>query len=302
MTVLLVFPCIWTLNNYLYLGAPFKGFTNARAWYHGAQPVNLIDALEIVYHKSIRDLGWIVPVLVVMGIALHFFDAVKRRIDAKRLLYILITCIFWAGVMAYAMARGTALYDRFLLFAFILALPFSALPLTRLILFLRQRKQRYGQHIAIASILLVITLVVSVFYKPHIYTYKKLHRRHTPFFVTLWRPAEIENVAGWVKNSSYREGPFLLTDIEGQSSYFSLYLPEAGAHRLVVRRYDQDTAIQEFLTTQKPSLLITCDYDNEVLSRIEKLLGRNVDKGMLVYKENIIKVYDIRSVVKSMHF
>lgn len=302
MAVLLAFPCIWTLNNYFYLGAPFKGFTAARGWYHGAQPANLTDAINIILKKSLYHLGWPVSVLAVIGIAIQFFQAVKRNIDAKKILYISIACIFWAGVLAYAMARGTALYDRYLLFAHIMVLPFSALPLTSLISFSIHRKQKYGPQINTIAFLLALALVGSVLYKHSAYTYKKLHRRHTPFFVTLWRPTEIKHVAEWLKNSSYRESSVLLTNIDGQSWYFSVYLPEASARRFVVSSYDPDSTIQEFLNAQKPSILIACDGDSEVLSRIENLLGRKIGDDILVHTESFIKVYDIRSALKSKQF
>lgn len=302
IAVLMVFPSIWTVNNYLYLGAPFEGFTSASARSYGAQPANLSDAITTIIRKARYHLGWPVSVLAVLGLAIQFLQTAKRNIDAKKMLYILIACIFWAGVLAYAMARGRALYDRYLLFAFILCLPFSALPLSSLISFSGHHKPQYRRQITAGVILLSVALVVSVFYKPHVYTYKNLHRRYTPFFVTLWRPTEIKNAADWVKNSPYRESSVLLTEIEGQSWYFSSYLPEAGERRLVAASYVPDSVIQGFLKTRRPSLLIACDDDSAVIARIEHLLGKNIGDDLLIHAEKFVKVYDISSVFKSTQF
>lgn len=290
--VLSVFPFIWTLSNYLHIGHPFWGFTHATAWHHGAQPVNLLFALRLIVGKSIYHLGWIVPILVVIGIALQFFQVAKRNVDARKLLYILITFIFWAGVLAYALARGTKLWDRFLLFAFITALPFSALPLT-------YYRSRYKHQLAII-IVIVVAICVSVIYKPQ--AYKSLKRSGNPFYVTLVRPTEMKNIADWLKNSPYRESSLLLTRIQGQSSYLSVYFPERASRLFIIKYSAKDADIQRFLKSGKPALLITFDGDSEVLSRIENLLGTEIGDDMLVHTENYIKVYDIRSAVNSKQF
>lgn len=287
--VLLVFPFIWTLNNYLSIDAPFLGFTRA-GLRHGRLPVNVLPAIRLLMGESIYHLGWIVPILAVIGIALQFLQAVKRAIDANKMLYIVIVCIFWAGVFAFTLARGAALWtvaDRYLLFAFITALPFSALPLTY---YSSRHKKPF-----VVAMLLAVTLVVSVVYKPQ--AYKSLYMTKNPFYVTLWQPAEMKDLAEWLKNSPYRESYILMTRINGQSAYLSLYFPEAGSRRFIVKVTARDSNIQRFLKSKKPSLLISDDGDVLVKSRIEDLLGRDIGEDRVVHTVNHIKVYDITSAV-----
>jgi 4-amino-4-deoxy-L-arabinose transferase-like glycosyltransferase len=289
LAVLLVFPSIWTLNSALYMGDPFWGFSQARGWHHGAQPVTLIYAIRVIIGKSIYHLGWIVPLLVVTGVSMQLFRAARRTIAARQFLYILIAGIFWAGVLAYTLARGTKLWDRYLLLAFIAALPFSALPLT-------YYWNRY-KHRSVIVIAIAITICASVIYKPQ--AYQSLRRSGNPFYVTLMRPTEMKNLAEWIKSSPYRESSILLTRIQGQSSYLPVYYPEGASRLFIIKHSAKDADIQRFLKSGKPTLLITFDGDDEVLSRIENLLGTEIGDDMVVHTEDYIKVYDIASAVNS---
>jgi hypothetical protein len=195
-------------------------------------------------------------------------------------------------VLAYALARGTKLWDRFLLFAFITLLPFSALPLTY---FWSRYKRR-----SVIVVVLVITICASVVYKPQ--AYKSLRKSGNPFYVTLTRPTEMKNIADWLKNTPYREGSLLMTRMQGQSSYLSVYFPERASHLFIIKYSATDADIQRFLKSGKPALLITFDGDSEVLSRIENLLGTEIGDDMLVHTENYIKVYNIEATVNSKQF
>ena len=280
---------MWTLNNYLYMGDPFKGFTSATLSDRGVQPVNSLYAIRLIYGKSVHQLGWIIPLLAVAGVALQFFQAVKRKIEARKMLYILITGILWAGVFAYAVARGTKLWDRFLLLGFIMALPFSALPLTY---YHRRYKER-----SLVVIFMALTVVVSVLYQPQAYhSLNDPHNKH--LYVTLRSATEMKHTADWLKSSPFRESSVLLTYIEGQSAYLSGYFPEVGSRRFIIKfACAEDNTIQRFLKSQKPSLLITYDGDSECQSRIGNLLGTEIGADKLIHTEGYIKVYDIGSAV-----
>ena len=161
---------------------------------------------------SIYHLGWLVPVLALADIALQCSQAVKRTLDAKKMLYILITCVFWAGVVAYSLAHRPGLShvkDRYFLFAFITALPFSILPLTY---YVRRCKQQL-----VTVVVMTAAVLLSVVYKPG--AYNLLNKPRTHFYVTLRQPVEIEKLAEWLKDSPYRESSLIMTHIQGQSAY-----------------------------------------------------------------------------------
>jgi 4-amino-4-deoxy-L-arabinose transferase-like glycosyltransferase len=288
--VLIAFPLFWMLSNYFYAGSAFGGFTRATGWHHGARPVGPLYALLLVKKKSLYHLGWIVPILAVIGIGMQLFQTAKMRVAPKRVLYILIACIFWAGVLVYALARGIRLWDRYLLFAFLMALPFAAMPLSH---YAGRDKKR-----TFTVILMTVIVVVSVVYKPG--AYDSLYSERNFFYVTLWRPKEIEKIADWLKKSPYRDSPVLLTRLQGQSSYLSFYFPEAASRRFIIKNHAAESYIRRILKSRRPALFIT-DRDGELQFTSEKLLGEEL-KDMLVHKEGFIRVYDISSAVNSNRF
>lgn len=286
--VLTVFPIIWTLNNYLRLGHPFWGFTRATGWHHGAQPVNLFSAIVIIIGQAAFHIGFVVPVLAAAGFVVFFLQREERPIDIRKMFYIAITGIFWAGVLAYTLARGESLWDRYLLFAFITTLPFAALPLT-------YYYERHKKNL-LTAILLAVVLVVSVVFKPGAYS-RYLNMPQSRFYVTFVKPTEMMNVAFWLKNSSYGESSVLLTGKDSQASYLFTYFPEIRQRCFIVKGYVEDIKIKRFLKSQRPSLLIAFGDDSNVVSRIQDILGTKIGTDRLIYSAQNIKIYDIKSAV-----
>ena len=140
-------------------------------------------------------------------------------------------------------------------------------------------------------------MVVSVVYKPE--AYDSLYQERNLFYVTLWRPREMEKLADWLKRSPYRDSPVVLTRLHGQSSYLSFYFPESSSRRFIIKHPAEDD-IRRVLKSRRPALFITDSHD-EIQLTMEKLLGREL-KEMLVYKQGVIRVYDISSAVNSMRF
>jgi 4-amino-4-deoxy-L-arabinose transferase-like glycosyltransferase len=282
--VLAVFPAVWTLNNYLYMGGAFRGFTHATAWHHGARRVGLLYALRVIGGKTVYHLGWIVPVLAATGIGMQCVQATKRRIDSRRMLYILTAALFWAGVLAYALARGSRLWDRFLLFAFLMVLPFAAMPLSHYY-------SGRGKKRSLMVILMAVIVTVSVVYKPG--AYDSLYSKRNFFYVTLWRPEEMEKLAKWLRNSPYRDSVVLLTRLHGQAAYLSLYFPEAASRRFIIKSHAGKADIRRVLRSRRPTLLIADSHD-KIASAMGKLLGREPE-DMVIHREGFITVYDISS-------
>lgn len=284
--VLLFYPLLWTIGNYLHTGDPFLGFSQAKGWFHGAKPVGWFEAVHVIGGKSTKHLGWIITIAIVCGLIIQAVDTLRRRITVERMFYLLIIIAYWIVIYRFTVTRGSDLWDRYLLFGFVLMLPFAALPFTRL----PPGRRNYWRLAAF-----VLVLIGSMVYKPK--SYPTLWHMYNDFYVTLWRPTAIANVSSWLQDSSYRDHVVLLTEIDGQAWYFPTYFPNAAFRHCVIPPWEQDSIIRSCLDFGHKVLFITQDRDRPVQHRIENLLGSAIDDSMLVHREGDVRIYDISSLI-----
>ncbi len=130
ITVLLAFPVAWTLGNYLNAGDPSLGFRAAQVNDKrvGSQAVDLLTAMSIIGVAGVAHFGWALPVAMVCGSISQLLDASRARLDTERLLYLVMVGIFWLMMIRFAAVRGTSLFNRYLLFGFVVSLPLAVLP------------------------------------------------------------------------------------------------------------------------------------------------------------------------------
>ena len=295
--ILAIFPIFWSISNYLHSGdfMPIRSaattFAVERA---GAQQMSVFDAIWNVGSISISHIGLILIITILWGIILQFLHAIRKKITAERVLYVSMFGIFWMFILYLAMARGTALWHRYLLFGFVLALPLAVIPLKH---YVANYRRWLGVFFSIAIVSLVITYFLGV----------KDIIRHPIDYVTYKKPVEIRALVDWLRRSPYRSDDILLTRMTWQSSYLPLYFPEMCSFREYavapyafnfVSPWTKDHMLDDFIGNQKPSLLITCDKDMDIRKRIETILGQAIHESSLVHTEGDIKVYDIRSVVR----
>ena len=119
--------------------------------------------------------------------------------------------------------------------------------------------------------------------------------------LTKKRPIEIKKLAEWLKHSSYRHQPVLMTKIGGNSTYLPLYYPDIGPHDIGHFIYYthvgmSNERLKKYLDNQHPSLLITRKADKDLLLRIEQILGRTLEISHPVHTEGSIDVYDIKKM------
>jgi 4-amino-4-deoxy-L-arabinose transferase-like glycosyltransferase len=129
-TFLLTYPILWTIGNHLHSGDPFLGFTIANGWFHGAKPVGWLEAIIVVSRKFIYHLGWILPLAMVVGIALQLRDLLRKQFTLEQIFYLSATIMYALGIFRFAIARGNDLWDRYLVFGFVLMLPFAVVPVS----------------------------------------------------------------------------------------------------------------------------------------------------------------------------
>jgi 4-amino-4-deoxy-L-arabinose transferase-like glycosyltransferase len=294
-TALLIYPAIWTIGNALYSSDPFLGFTSGTGWVQGAKPVNWFEAIAIISIKCVRHVGWIFPVTVIVGLAVQCIDLVRQRCTLERLFYCLATFTSAASLYHLATIRGISLWDRFLLVGIVLMLPFAILPFTS---FARLRKSEWGFP-AVA-----LLLSISVACRPQLY--ESLNFYYNDLYVTLWQPAEIINVASWLKTSRYRDHGVVLTENDGQSWYFPTYFPAAALQHCVITWYSEDAFIGDYclnmgnrLHLGNNYLFITSYKDLKVQRRVERLVGAVIGENSLVHTEGYLRIYDISALLKT---
>jgi hypothetical protein len=275
---LLIFPVAWLLGNYLHTGdflPSFYSTTKMGPAAVGAHQVDLFNAVGIIYFKLVSHLGWILLIAIVWGITMQLTQATRGRSNSERILYILMTGIFFTFMLCFAMFRGSSLFDRYLLFGVVLILPFAALPPMH---YLGNHPRWLGLAICIA----LVSIEVSQFF------------HHPRIYVTRRQPTEIKKVVDWLRKSPYYSAPILLTEMNGHASYLPLYFPEVSSRQLTVSFWTKDSRLSNFLKTQQPHLLITRDGDNKAQSLIEDFLEKKIHKDRLVLSEGAIKVYVLK--------
>ncbi len=290
MVILVAFPAAWLLGNRIYTGDFFYGFSGA---FHGtragagAYRAELLGAIKVISRKSVSHLGWILSLAIAWGAILQLAQVSRRKFNLERALYVLITSISWIFLLSVAIARVERLWDRYLLFGFVMTLPFASLPLFH---YFKHSRQWRGVIISLAVVLVgasVLSIATSAF---RVSTFDEF----SPVYVTRKQPAEIKKVAEWLQRSSYRDDPVLLTSMDWQSTYLPFYFPEIGSRQLIVSSWTKDSDIQIFLENQRPSLLITRDGDDESWARVEGVLGRKIQADSLIHREGTVKVYDLK--------
>ena len=288
--VLTIYPVTWTISNYHHFGDPFFGFTAAKGSFHGTKPVSSLEAVAIIDRKFSYHLGWILPVAMVVGIALQLRDLLRKQFTLEQIFYLSATIMYALGIFRFAITRGNDLWDRYLLFSFVLMLPFAVVAVSYFVV-LRSRA-------GVAAIALLFT--VSVAYNPKLYG--TLDHRYSDLCVTLWRPNEIIDISTWLKSSPYRNYVVLLTENDGQSWYLPTYFPPATLRYGVIATYTTDTRIvDDYLTMGKRLgnhyLLITSDQDRSTKERVERLIGGEIGDNRLIHTQDHIRTYDISTLL-----
>jgi hypothetical protein len=169
-----------------------------------------------------------------------------------------------------AMNIGASLWNRFMLFGFVMSFPLVFVPFLGPWMYHRQ---------SLAIILCVVLVAVGISTFP----------RQRPLYVTLHRPTEIKSLVTWLKESPYRSNPLLVTDMNWKATYIPLYFPEVRMG--MISNWVEDDEVVYFLKNQPPSLLITQETDLELQARIENIIGKTIPEHSLVHKEGAIKVY-----------
>ena len=291
---LLTYPTLWTIGNDLHSGDPFRGFRGATGWFHGAKPVNWLEALAVITHGYIVHLGWLLLLTAVLGLGLQCVGLVRREFTLERLFYLLATLTNAAACYCMAIIRGNSVWDRYLLFGFLLILPFAILPFTSMA-HLQQSKLSLS----------VVALLVITSAGYNLKVYRTLNQYYNDLYVTLWQPTDMINTVRWLKSSPYEDYVVLLTENGGESWYFPTFFPAKAFRHCVITWYpdvriDGGSCLNlgQSQHLGDNDLFITSDEDRAVQERLEKMVGGTIGNDALVHTEGDLRVYDISSLVR----
>jgi hypothetical protein len=219
---------------------------------------------------TVSHLGGILTVAIVGGVLWQLVHITRSANKPEHVMYLAVVCLYWLGMVYLAMNIGASVWNRFLLFAFVMSLPLAFFPFVGPLM---------SQRRSLGMIVCAILVVAGISTFP----------RQRPLWVTLHRPTDITNLVTWLKESPYRHDPLLVTDMGWKATYIPLYFPEVRMG--MVSPWVQDDEVYRFLRNQPPSLLITQEGEAKMQARIENIIGKPIAAHSLVHQEGAIKVY-----------
>ena len=272
-------PSAWMLGNYFHGGHPLPAFHAVKhAVYQGphaatlvsARQLDVLEALKLLGSMTVSHLGGILTVAIVGGVLWQLVLITRSANKPEQVMYLAVVCLYWLGLVYLAMNIGASVWNRFLLFAFVMSLPLAFFPFVGPLMSHRR---------SLAMIVCAILVAAGISTFP----------RQRPLWVTLQRPTDITNLVTWLKQSPYRHDPLLVTDMAWKATYIPLYFPEVRME--MVSPWVEDDEVYDFVKKQPPSLLITQDGEAKLQARIENIIGKPIAAHSLVHQEGAIKVY-----------
>jgi hypothetical protein len=272
-------PSAWMLGNYFHGGHPIPAFQAVRhavyqephaATLVSARQLDVLEALKLLGSMTVSHLGGILTVAIVGGVLWQLVLITRSANKPEHVMYLAVVCLYWLGMVYLAMNIGASVWNRFLLFAFVMSLPLAFFPFVGPLMSHRR---------SLAMIVCAILVAAGISTFP----------RQRPLWVTLQRPTDIMNLVTWLKQSPYRHDPLLVTDMAWKATYIPLYFPEVRME--MVSPWVEDDEVYDFVKKQPPSLLITRDGEAKLQARIENIIGKPIAAHSLVHQEGAIKVY-----------
>jgi dolichyl-phosphate-mannose-protein mannosyltransferase len=277
--ILFIFPIGWSVGSYLNFGNAFYGILQGIQPLEVGAAVSVPTAIANVARQGISHLGWLLSVAVLWGLIGELARSMRGAVNAERTAYAILVSAVWLLIVGSARSVGPALYDRYLLTGYVLALPFATLPYVR--------HWGYYRHCIVIGVLFSLGSVAGAYVA------------HRPtVWVTGTQPAEIVELAHWLPRTLYRNDAVLLTKMNWKSTYLPLYLPQLSGRFFIVSVWVDDEALRRFIDEREPALLITQEEDAPYRVRIERVLGHAIPAESRVYVAEQVEVYDLSNLVR----
>ena len=265
--VLALFPIVWSWGNAVYYGDPLVGIAAATtAAAIGPASVMWTEAVAVLTESSAMHLGWLAVTALATGLLLEAAAALRGGLVADRALYLAITALYWLTMLRFAIARGESVYNRYLLFGFVISLPYAVVPFVA-----RSGERRTGRRLAArAAAVMLAALVVTHYSTGPARAWPRL--AVTPW-ITTERPVAIERFSAWLAGNRFTTSPILATEMHWHSTYLPLYHRTLAHHFAIVSDWREDEFIRRFLAIERPVLLLTQAGDERHVTRVERILG-----------------------------
>jgi 4-amino-4-deoxy-L-arabinose transferase-like glycosyltransferase len=281
-TLLFAFPAAWTLGNYLYEGHALFGISTAmhdRGLGDTYQGVPLTTAMAMLVTRFTTGWGWVLTVLLGLGVAMECRSLVAGRLSPERILYLALVLVLLGGTGAFAVVRGETLPIRNFLFCFVFAIPVAIVPV---LAFARLRPMnRIGLWVVI-----ILTLIYTL-------GSASLTGPMKSGLLTKVKPHAMMRFEEWVSKSAWRDQSMIFTVMGWQPTYLPYYFPDLAWRMLIISEWVPDNALRSMTKVLRPALLVTQRGDEAYVERFVKVTGIAVDRGRLVHRDSDVEVYEL---------
>jgi hypothetical protein len=275
LIVLMIFPLFWTISNFLNTGDPFYGITAAKIGGKmvNAEPVGLFRGAKSLIEKLAHFLS---PAFF-LGCAFGLLWEILKRfrdLDFKKNISIVILMTLFFGIITlkFLMNRGASFQNRYVLILMICLLPFGVQLFANL-------KKEYSYFIAI---IVILSMLISYKITPYqIYISNKENAYGA------------RQVAEWIRTNKLQNEYFLITKSKWKSTYIPLYIPELLDHYLIASVWATDDELKSFIDKYEPRYIVTNDYDDLHIKRINSITSIYERNRKIVYKNSDFMIYKI---------
>ena len=280
--LLFAFPAAWIIGNYLYEGHALFGISAAihdRGLGDTHQGVPLTTAVKMLVTRFATGLGWVLAVLLGLGMAMECWFLVAGRLSPERILYFALVLVLLVGTGAFTVLRGETLPNRNLLFGFVFSIPVATIPALTLA---RLRQVKRSGLWAVIILTLIYTLGSA-----------SVTGRMETVLLTRVKPQAMMRFEGWVSKSAWRNQPVVFTRMGWQPTYLPYYFSRFAWRMMIISEWMDDSALHSLTQLLRPALLVTQRGDEAYVERFVRVTGIAVDYGRLVHRDSEVEVYEL---------
>jgi 4-amino-4-deoxy-L-arabinose transferase-like glycosyltransferase len=282
MTALLVaFPTVWTIGNYIYEGNALLGIGAAmhdRGFGDTHVGVPLTAAVKILVTRFAKSLGWVLVVLLVLGMVMECRSLLAGRLSPERILYFAVVLVLLLGTGAFTVVRGETVPTRNLLFGLVFSMPMATIPISARL-----------RHIRRSGLWFVIVLALIYM----LGSSSSVTGRMETALLTRAKPEGIMRFEQWLNKSPWRDQPLIFTRMGWQPTYLPYYFPAFAWRMNVISEWADDGGLRSWTQSQRPALLVTQRGDEAYVQRFVRVTGIAVEDERLVHRDGEVEVYEL---------
>ena len=269
-------PVAWMIVKHFVEGDALLGFATAIDDRTSDNSyVGLIGGAEIFYTEFLSRLGWILLLLLMLGLIIEIRSFIVRRLSTERILFLFVILASLGTMLACAVFRGKTIYDRFLLFSYIFSMAIVAIPIGA-----------YLRNVALSRLWGAIFLAITYTVGSALWT-----GRVEAHWLTFTKADPIIRLGEWLSKSSWRNQPVISTLMDWQLTYLPYFFPAFATKIMIVSPWIDDAGLREWMRTVRPPIFVTRHGDEADVERFSKVTGIKIDRGRVIYRDGGMEVY-----------